>query len=44
MGFTKLVRRETGVYENVTAQEGQTKIVSPDTPASALNLGATIGD
>ena len=44
MGFSKLVRRETGVYENVTAQDGQSKIVSADNPASALNLGATLGD
>lgn len=44
MGFTKLVRRESGVYENVTAQDGQSKVVSADNPASALNLGATIGD
>lgn len=44
MGFSKLVRRETGVYENVTAQDGQAKIVSADNPASGLNLGATIGD
>lgn len=44
LGFTKLVRRETGVYENVTAQEGQAKIVSADNPASALNLGSTLGD
>ena len=26
-GFSKLVRRDQGVYENVTAQDGQTKIV-----------------
>ena len=28
LGFTKLVRRDSGVYENVTAQDGQAKIVS----------------
>jgi len=44
MGFSKLVRRETGVYENVTAQDGQAKIVSADNPASGLNLGSTLGD
>lgn len=27
MGFTKLVRRDKGVYENVTAQPGEKKIV-----------------
>lgn len=26
-GFTKLVRREKGVYENVTAREGQARFV-----------------
>jgi len=44
LGFSKLVRRDSGVYENVTAQDGQSKIVSADNPASALNLGSTIGD
>ena len=44
LGFSKLVRRDSGVYENVTAREGQTKIVSADSPASGLNLGSTIGD
>lgn len=29
-GFTKLVRREKGVYENVTAGEGQARIVRAD--------------
>jgi hypothetical protein len=43
-GFTKLVRRETGVYENVTARDGQARIVSPDSPASALNLSSTVTD
>lgn len=27
LGFTKLVRRDKGVYENVTAQPGEKKIV-----------------
>jgi putative FmdB family regulatory protein len=27
LGFSKLVRREHGVYENVTAQDGENKIV-----------------
>jgi hypothetical protein len=43
-GFSKLVRRDTGVYENVTARDGQTKIVSADSPASGLNLGSSVGD
>lgn len=37
-GFTKLVRRESGVYENVTRREGQSRIVSADNPAAGLNL------
>lgn len=44
MGFSKLVRRDSGVYENVTARDGQSKVVDADNPASALNLGSTIGD
>lgn len=44
MGFSKLVRRDSGVYENVTARDGQTKIVSADSPASGLNLGSSVGD
>ncbi|MFM7447602.1 MAG: hypothetical protein ACKO24_03260 [Leptolyngbyaceae cyanobacterium] len=27
MGFTKLVRREKGIYENVTARDGEQRIV-----------------
>jgi putative FmdB family regulatory protein len=27
LGFSKLVRRDHGVYENVTAQDGESKIV-----------------
>jgi putative FmdB family regulatory protein len=26
-GFTKLVRRDSGVYENVTARKGESKVV-----------------
>lgn len=29
-GFTKLVRRDKGVYENVTAREGEKRIVTAD--------------
>ena len=31
-GFTKLVRRDHGVYENVTQREGESKIVNLDDP------------
>jgi putative FmdB family regulatory protein len=27
-GFTKLVRRDKGVYENVTAQKGESRVVN----------------
>jgi hypothetical protein len=46
MGFTKLVRRDDGVYENVTAREGESRVVSRDDPGSiaGLNLAAKAGD
>ncbi|NJK88011.1 MAG: zinc ribbon domain-containing protein [Myxococcales bacterium] len=34
MGFTKLVRREKGVYENVTALDGEKRYVTADDPGS----------
>jgi hypothetical protein len=34
MGFTKLVRREKGVYENVTALDGEKRYVSADDASS----------
>jgi len=34
MGFTKLVRRDKGVYENVTALDGEKRYVSPDDASS----------
>ncbi len=45
-GFTKLVRRDDGVYENVTARDGQSKVVHRDDPGSVagLNLAQTVGD
>ena len=33
-GFTKLVRRDKGVYENVTALEGEKRYVKADDPGS----------
>ena len=38
MGFTKLVRRDDGVYENVTAAGGEPKLVSSDDPGSISRL------
>jgi len=46
MGFTKLVRRDDGMYENVTARDGESKVVSRDDPGSiaGLNLAKKVGD
>ncbi len=46
MGFTKLVRRSDGNYENVTASGDESRVVSRDDPASVdgLNLAKKIGD
>ena len=32
LGFTKLVKRDDGVYENVTARDGDSKYVHRDKP------------
>jgi len=44
MGFTKLVKRDTGVYENVTARDGDSRIVYRDKPGTMPNLKKTISD
>ena len=46
LGFTKLVRRDSGVYENVTAGDGDSRVVSADDPGSVagLNLARKVGD
>jgi len=44
MGFTKLVRRDDGVYENVTARDGDSKVVVRDKPETLPNLSKTIRD
>jgi len=46
MGFTKLVRRDEGTYENVTARDGESKVVSRDDPGSiaGLRLAGKVGD
>ena len=44
MGFTKLVRRDKGVYENVTATEGESRIVNPDDPKTMPNFKKKIAD
>ena len=43
-GFTKLVRRDSGVYENVTARNGDSRLVHLDNPKTLPNLRKTIRD
>ncbi len=38
MGFTKLVKRDSGVYENVTARDGDSRYVVRDKPETLPNL------
>ena len=44
MGFTKLVRRDDGVYENVTARGGDKKMVLRDKPDTLPDFSKTITD
>lgn len=44
LGFTKLVRRDDGVYENVTARDGESKVMLRDKPETYPNLKKTISD
>jgi putative FmdB family regulatory protein len=44
LGFTKLVKRDDGVYENVTARDGDSRYVVRGDPATLPNLGKTIRD
>ena len=46
MGFTKLVRRSDGNYENVTATGDESRVVKRDDAASieGLNLAKKVGD
>ena len=44
LGFTKLVRREKGVYENVTRGDGDKKYMTADDPSSVPDFSKTIGD
>ena len=44
MGFTKLVRRDDGVYENVTARNGESRVMLRDKPETYPNLKKTIRD
>jgi putative FmdB family regulatory protein len=44
LGFTKLVRRDDGVYENVTAREGDSRYMERGKPDTIPDLGKTISD
>jgi len=44
LGFTKLVKRGKGVYENVTAASNETKIVKADDLSTMPNLSGKIKD
>ena len=44
LGFTKLVKRDDGVYENVTARNGDSRMVLQDKPETLPDLKKTIRD
>lgn len=44
LGFTKLVKREKGVYENVTAAEGESRFMKSDDPNSMPKFTGKIKD
>jgi len=44
LGFTKLVKREQGVYENVTATGNEKRYMKPDDPSSLPHLKNKISD
>ena len=44
LGFTKLVKRDEGVYENVTARDGQSRMMIRGKPETVPDLSKTIRD
>jgi putative FmdB family regulatory protein len=44
LGFTKLVRRDEGVYENVTARNGDSRYMTRGRPETVPDLKKTITD
>ena len=44
LGFTKLVKRDDGVYENVTARSGDSRLMVRGKPETIPNLSKTIRD
>ncbi len=43
-GFTKLVRRDDGIYENVTARSGESRYVVRNKPETMPDFKKTIRD
>lgn len=43
-GFTKLVKRDNGVYENVTALDEEKRYMKRDDPESVPHLNKKVGD
>jgi len=44
LGFTKLVKRDDGVYENVTRRDGESRYMEKGKPETMPNLSKTIKD
>ncbi|MBL7181367.1 MAG: zinc ribbon domain-containing protein [Pseudomonadota bacterium] len=44
LGFTKLVKRDDGVYENVTARDGESHLMIRGKPETVPDLSKTIRD
>ena len=44
LGFTKLVRRDDGVYENVTARNGDSRYMVKGKPETIPDISKTITD
>ena len=44
LGFTKLVKRDDGVYENVTARSGDSRYMVRGKPETVPDLKKTIGE
>ena len=44
LGFTKLVKRDDGVYENVTRRSGESRYMHRDKPETMPHIHKTISD
>jgi len=44
LGFTKLVKRDDGVYENMTARDGDSRYMVKGKPETIPNLNKTISE